>query len=141
MERPDVAHGRLQYNSVLEVKSATQTRAELAAREQRRKDMFDNLQQHNGPMPSARRGRGGVDITQTDNFRVLSSLPVDPHKRNPVVKTFATDEEARKAQGRISLYARAGAGTFATSVVKNQLFIVRTSAEYKKQRSFGEAPL
>ena len=85
VERPDVANGRLEHASVLQVKSATHTRAELAAREKRRQEMFDNLQQYSGPMPSARRGRGGVDITATDNFRVLSSLPVDPNKRNPVV--------------------------------------------------------
>ena len=135
VERPDVANGRLMHSSVLQVKSATQTRAELAAREQRRKVMFDNLQQYDGPMPSRVRTRNGVDITTTDNYRALASLPVDPDRRNPVVKSFPSVDDARKAQSRVNLYAKAGAGTFATSVVGNRLFIVRTHAEYRKQRA------
>ena len=135
VDRPDAANGRLMHASVLTVKPAAQTRAELAQREERVKAMFENMTAHNGPMPSARMGRGGVDITTTDNYRVLAGLPVDPDKRNPVVKTFNTIDEARRAQSRVNIYAKAGAGTFSTSVVGNRLFIVRTASEYKKQRA------
>lgn len=128
-ERPDVANGRLMHNSVLQVKSATETRAELAAREQRRKQMFENMQAVQGGIPSFTRG-GGASVQDSADYKALAGLEVG----QVVNKMFGDAEAAKKAQARINLYARNGAGTFKTALRGNVLFIVRTSTEYKAQR-------
>ena len=132
VERPDVANGRLEHASVLQVKSATQTRAELAARDQRRKEMFENLKAVEGGIPSFSRA-GGSNIKETADYKALASLDVDA----VVQKEYPSVEAARKAQARINLYARSGAGTFKTAVRGNYLFICRTSTEYTAQRQRG----
>ena len=132
VERPDVANGRLQHASVLQVKNATQTRAELAARAQRRNEMFENLKAVAGGIPSFSRAGGG-NIKETADYKALAALDVDA----VVQKEYPSVDAARKAQARINLYARSGAGTFRTAVRGNHLFICRTSTEYTAQRQRG----
>lgn len=99
--------------------------------------MFENLKAVEGGIPSFSRV-GGRNIKETADYKALASLDVDA----VVQKEYPSGEAARKAQARINLYARSGAGTFKTAVRGNYLFICRTSTEYTAQRrSSGESVL
>ena len=96
--------------------------------------MFENLQAVAGnAMPVIGRG-GGSDIKQTADYKALAGLALN----TVVSKPFPSPDEAKKAQARINLYARSGAGTFKTKVHNNTLFLIRTSEEYRSQRNRGE---
>ena len=126
---PVLEYSRQTVGCYVEVKGSATTRAELAAREQRRTKMFENLKAVEGGIPSFSRAGGG-NIKETADYKALASLDVDA----VVQKEYPSVDAARKAQARINLYARSGAGTFKTAVRGNYLFICRTSTEYTAQR-------
>lgn len=92
-------------------------------------------------VPVATRGRGGVDVTQTEDYKGLSNMPVTD--RESTTGWFCIDagshDKAKKLQAKVNVYARAGAGTFRTRLLKgsNELYVKRISETYTPQRGAG----
>lgn len=102
--------------------------------------MFANMKAVES-VPVATRGRNGVDVTQTDDYKGLAGMPVTD-KDSPTgwfcIEAGSTDK-AKKLQAKVNVYARAGAGTFRTRLLKgsSELYVKRISDTYTPQRGAG----
>lgn len=83
-------------------------------------------------MPTIARGRASKDYSADPLYVAL--------KDRPVAADWFTDgkeyseDMARKFQSKIAAYAKAGAGTFSTSLRGGKVYIRKNAAEYTKQR-------
>ena len=108
-----------------------------AAQAKRINDMFAAMKAVEN-VPVASRGRAGVDLTQTDEFKALAGMPVT-HKDDKTgwyAVECGSHDKAKKQQAMVNRYARAGAGTFRTRLLKDSgtLYVKRISEEYVQQR-------
>lgn len=110
-----------------------------AEREKRVNKMFANMKAVEGQLPT--RTRGGSDITQSDDYKALIAMPIgDPNTRDGYFAIDAGSEaKAKKMQAKVNVYARAGAGTFRTSLPQGSsvLYVKRISDVYTPQRGKG----
>ena len=105
--------------------------------------MFTNMQAVTS-VPTASRG-AGASVTGTEEYKALASMPVHPHDSEQEKRTgwFGIDagshDKAKKLQAKVNVYARAGAGTFKTRLLKgeNTLYVKRISDTYVPQRGAG----
>lgn len=93
-------------------------------------------------LPVATRGRTGSDVRETEEYKALASMPVHAHDSEQEKRTgfFAvecgSEDKAKKMQAKVNVFARAGAGTFKTRLLKGSttLYIKRIAEEYVPQR-------
>lgn len=109
-----------------------------AAQEKRINEMFANMKAVES-VPVARRGRDGVDLSTTEEYKALAGMPVT-HKDDPrgwFAVECGSEDRAKKQQAMVNRYAVAGAGTFRTRLPKgsNTLYVKRISETYAPQRS------
>lgn len=133
---------RLQHATTLDITPRHVVAQRQAAIEREKAKMFANMKAVES-VPVARRGRDGVDLTQTDEYKALASMPVT-HKddRNGwYAVDCGSDDKAKKQQAMVNRYARAGAGTFRTRLPKGSsvLYIKRIAEEYVQQRGGSDA--
>lgn len=102
--------------------------------------MFTNMKAVES-VPTVSRGRAGVDLTETEDYKGLASMPVtdkdDP--RGWYAIEAGSPDKAKKAQANVNRYARAGAGTFRTRLPKggSTLYVKRIAEDYAPQRGEG----
>lgn len=135
-------YGKLQHSTTPDITPRHVVAKNLAAQKERMEKMFANMKAVEN-VPVASRGRAGVDLTQTDEFKALASMPVT-HKDDKTgwfAVECGSDDKAKKQQAMVNRYARAGAGTFRTRLLKGSstLYIKRIAEEYVQQRGGGDA--
>ena len=102
--------------------------------------MFNTMQAVEN-LPTTGRG-GNSDVTNSEDYRHLSAMPVFPHDSEQEKRTgwYAIDagseDKAKKLQARVNVCAKAGAGTFKTKHSKGAtvVYVKRISETYSQQR-------
>lgn len=131
-------HGRVNHATTLDITPRHVVAQRQAENQKRMNEMFANMKAVES-VPVARRGRDGVDLTTTEEYKALAAMPVTD-KDDPR-GWFAVDcgsvDKAKKQQAMVNRYATAGAGTFRTRLPKggNTLYVKRISETYVPQRS------
>ena len=92
--------------------------------------MFENMKKA-AAMPVLARGRAKSDLSQNKDFIALKEMPLG----EVFQVDYANVDAAKRAQSRINLYGRNGAGTFKTALQGATLYIQHLSYEYKPQRA------
>lgn len=133
-------HNRMMHSTNVDITPRHVVEQNKAAQAKRMNEMFANMQAVEN-VPVASRGRAGVDLTQTEEFKALAGMPVT-HKDDKTgwfAVECGSNDKAKKQQAMVNRYARAGAGTFRTRLLKDSgtLYVKRISEEYVQQR--GEA--
>lgn len=133
-------YGKLQHSTTLDVTPRHVVEQRERARQARIKAMFENMKAVES-VPVATRGRGGVDLTEAPEYKALAGMEVtDRDSPNGwYAVEYGSFDKAKKAQAMVNRYARAGAGTFRTRLLKNTdtLYIKRISDTYVPQRGAG----
>lgn len=129
---------KLQHSTSVDITPRHVVEQNKAAQAKRVNEMFANMKAVES-VPVARRGRDGVDLTTTEEYKALASMPVtdkeDP--RGWFAVDCGTEDKAKKQQAMVNRYAVAGAGTFRTRLLKGTatLYVKRISETYAPQRS------
>lgn len=133
-------HKAMRHSTMIDVTPRHIVEQNNRARQKRIEDMFSTMKAVES-VPVATRGRGGVDLTATEDYKALAGMEVTD-KDSPQ-GWFAIDcgspDKAKKTQANVNRYARAGAGTFRTRLLKNTnvLYVKRIAEEYVPQRGAG----
>lgn len=131
-------HGKVRHATTLDITPRHVVAQRQAAIELEKQKMFANMKAVEN-VPVARRGRDGVDLSTTEEYKALASMPVtdkdDP--RGWYAVDCGSVDKAKKQQAMVNRYATAGAGTFRTRLPKggNTLYVKRISETYVPQRS------
>lgn len=131
-------HGRVLHSTNVDITPRHIVEQSKAAQAKRIQEMFANMKAVEN-VPVARRGRDGVDLSTTEEYKALAGMPVTD-KDDPR-GWFAVDcgsvDKAKKQQAMVNRYATAGAGTFRTRLPKGgtTLYVKRISETYAPQRS------
>lgn len=123
-------HGKLIHSTVLQVARHCTTNPQGDTMRRLNK-MFQTIA--NEEMPAAaRKGKASKDYSKDEMFVALKNQPVSDSWFSDG-KDYSEDQ-GRKLQSKIAVYAKAGAGTFSTSLRGSRVYIKKTAAEYTKQR-------
>jgi hypothetical protein len=128
-------HGKLQHSTSVTVAHASRSgnNAHTAGDTMRRiNNMFTNVAASEMPQ-AARKGKAAKDYSADPMYVALKAQPVAENSWFSDGKEYSEDQ-GRKLQSKIALYAKAGAGTFKTSFRQGKVYIAKTHAEYTKQR-------
>lgn len=95
-------------------------------------NMFQNVAASEMPAAS-RKGKAAKDYSADPLFIALKAQPVAENSYFTDGKEYSEDQ-GRKLQSKISVMAKAGAGTFKTSFRGGKVYIAKTADTYTKQR-------
>lgn len=135
-------HGKLQHSTNVDITPRHVVEQNKVAQAKRIDEMFTAMKAVEN-VPVASRGRNGTDLSTTEEFKALASLPVS-HKDDKTgwyAVECGSNDKAKKQQAMVNRYARAGAGTFRTRLLKDSgtLYVKRISEEYVQQRGASDS--